>query len=168
MPDLKTPLGAAAIAAAIAFAASAAVAQSTPAASGQEAGGAGEEAGQWIGRRAARFIRMFDTDGNGTVSIAEIEAEQKRVLAASDLDGDGALSVDEFRRRGRLIRSLGASSLFDMLDANGDRKVTADEIAAPSARWFKRYDADADGAIAAGELPKPRWHRGWRHGPKRN
>ena len=168
MPDLKTPIGAAAIAAAIAFAASAAAAQSPSASGGQEASRAGEDAGQRMGRRAARFIRIFDTDGNGTVSLAEIAAEQTRVLGAADLDGDGALSVEEFRRRGRLIRSLGATSLFDMLDANGDRKVTAAEIAAPSARWFKRYDADADGAIAAGELPQPRWHRGWRRGSKRN
>ena len=166
MPDLKTPIGAAAIAAAIAFSATAALAQSSPATGGQEAGRAGEDAGKRMGRRAARFIRIFDTDGNGTVSLAEIAAEQKRVLGAADLDGDGALSVDEFRRRGRLIRSLGASSLFDMLDTNGDRKVTAAEISAPSARWFKRYDADADGAIAGGELPQPRWHRGWRHGSK--
>lgn len=167
MPDLTKTLGAATITAVVAFGATAALAQSSPGSAGQEMRQAGEDAQRPINRRAARFIRIFDTDGSGAVSLAEIGAEQKRVLAASDLDGDGALSVEEFRRRGRLIRSLGATSLFDMLDANGDRKVTADEIAAPSARWFKRYDANADGAVGAGELPQRRWHRGRRHGPER-
>ncbi len=51
-----------------------------------------------MGRRAARFLRILDTDGDGSVSLAEIGAEQQRLVAASDLDGDGALSVDEFRR----------------------------------------------------------------------
>ena len=165
MSDLKT-LGAAAVAAAIAFSAPA-VAQSPSATGGQEASRAGEDAERPMSRRAARFIRIFDTDNDGKVSLAEIEAEQKRVLGAADLDNDGALSVEEFRRRGRLIRSLGASSLFDMLDTNADQKVTAAEISAPTGRWFKRYDADSDGAIAGGELPQRRWHRGWRRGSKR-
>ena len=167
MTDLTKSLGAATMAALLAFGATAALAQSSSGNAGQEMRQAGEDAQKPMGRRAARFIRIFDTDRSGTVSLAEIAAEQKRVLAASDLDGDGALSVEEFRRRGRLIRSLGAASLFDMLDANGDRKVTADEIAAPSARWFKRYDANADGAVGAGELPRRRGHRGWRRGPGR-
>ena len=167
MTDLTKTLGSAALAALLVFGASAAMAQSSGGDAGQEASRAGEDEQRPMGRRAARFLRILDTDGDGSVSLAEIGAEQQRLVAASDLDGDGALSVDEFRRRGRLIRSLGATSLFDMLDTDGDRKVTASEIAAPSARWFKRYDADGDGAIAAGELPQRRWHRGWRHGPRR-
>ena len=54
-----------------------------------------------------------------------------------------------------------------MLDTDGDRKVTEAEIAAPSARWFKRYDANADGAVSADELPQWRPHPGWRRGHKR-
>ena len=167
MPGIARTLGAVSLAALIALGGGTALAQSSSASGGQEAGGASEDAGKKMGRRAARFIRIFDTDGSGGVSLAEIQAEQKRILAAADLDGDGVLSVDEFRRRGLLIRSLGASSLFDMLDANGDQMVSAEEIAAPSARWLKRYDADADGAIVGGELPQRRWHRGGRHGHKR-
>lgn len=104
-------------------------------------------------RYARHFIRIFDTDGNGSVSVAEIQAEQRRILAASDVDADGTLSVEEFRRRGRLIQSLGTTTLFDLLDTNGDAKISTDELAAPSARWFKRYDADGDGAMTAEELP---------------
>jgi len=102
--------------------------------------------------RAARFVELLDIDGNGTVSLGEILAEHGRLFAAADLDGDGALSVEEFRRRGRLFQSLGTATLFDMLDSNGDQTLSSEEINQPSRRWFSRYDLDADGAMAAGEL----------------
>lgn len=167
MAGLSRTLGVASVAALIAFAAGPVLAQSPPAQSEQGISAAGKEARQGKGWRAARFLYIFDTDGNGSVSQAEIRAEQKRIAGAADVNGDGVLSVDEFRRRGRLIRSLGAMSLFDMLDADGDQKVSQAEIEAPSARWFKRYDADGDGAIAADELPQRRWPSGGRRGHRR-
>lgn len=120
------------------------------------------DAAAGVSRHAMQFVRIYDTDGNGTVSMAEIEAEQKRILGAADVDGSGALSVEEFRRRGRLIQSLGTTTLFDMLDTNADRAITADELAAPSARWFGRYDANGDGAMSAEELPQRLPPRAWR------
>ena len=110
-------------------------------------------------RRATRFIEMFDTSGDGKVTVKEITADQARLFGAVDVDGDKALSVDEFRRRGRLFRIYATTTLFDLLDANGDRKLTADEISAPSQRWFKRYDGNNDGVMAADEIPAGRWHR---------
>ena len=106
MAGLSKTLGVASVAALIAFGGGAALAQSPPAKSGQEMSAAGKEARPGKGWRAARFLRIFDTDGNGNVSLAEIQAEQKRIAGAADVNGDGVLSVDEFRRRGRLIRSL--------------------------------------------------------------
>ncbi|MEQ8247007.1 MAG: EF-hand domain-containing protein [Alphaproteobacteria bacterium] len=104
--------------------------------------------------RAARFVELLDTDGDGTVSLAEILAEHRRLFAAADLDGNGTLSVEEFRRRGRLFQSLGTATLFDMMDTDGDRSLSADEIDQPSRRWFSRYDVDGDGAMAAPELSR--------------
>ena len=167
MIALSKTLGVASLAALLALGTSAAIAQSTPAKGSQEMNKAGKEARQGMGPRAFHFLRIFDTDGSGNVSLAEIHAEQKRIAGAADVDGDGVLSVEEFRRRGRLIRSLGSTSLFDMLDTDGDRKVSQAEIAAPSARWFKRYDANGDGAVAADELPKRRPPPGWRRGHRR-
>ncbi|MFT7573268.1 MAG: Ca2+-binding EF-hand superfamily protein [Paracoccaceae bacterium] len=101
----------------------------------------------------SRTFSLLDTDGDGKISLAEIRAEQARLTAAADLDGDGKLSVDEFRRRGWWFQKLHTTTLFDLMDANGDQVLTAEEIASPSARWFKRYDKDADGGITTEEVP---------------
>ena len=105
------------------------------------------------GRAYSGFVGIMDTDGDGKVSFAEIVAEQKRLVGAADVDGDGKLSIAEFRRRGRLFQSLRATTLFDLMDANGDRQLTAEEISKPSERWFLRYDANDDGVLEEKELP---------------
>ena len=114
---------------------------------------------------ASRTFKLIDTDSDGKITLDEIRAEQARLIGAADLDGDGKLSVDEFRRRGWWFQRLHTSTLFDLMDANGDAVLTADEIAAPSARWFKRYDKNADGRITSTEAPQfQRSRRG--HGRK--
>jgi hypothetical protein len=105
------------------------------------------------GARLSRTFRLLDTNGDGKVSLDEIKAEQARLIGAADLNGDGKLSVDEFRRRGWWFQKLHTTTLFDLMDANGDQILSADEIANPSARWFKRYDKDADGGVTAQEVP---------------
>lgn len=101
-----------------------------------------------------RILNILDTNGDGKVTLDEIEAEQKRLIGAADLNGDGKLSVDEFRRRGRWFQRLHTTTLFDLMDADGDQVLSAEEIAAPSARWFKRYDKNADGGLVTDEVPQ--------------
>ena len=96
---------------------------------------------------------LLDTDGDGKISLAEIRAEQARLIAAADLNGDGKLSVDEFRRRGWWFQKLQTTTLFDLMDADGDQSLSPEEIANPSARWFKRYDKDTDGGVTVEEVP---------------
>tara|TARA_R110000868_G_scaffold99535_6_gene273933 strand:- start:4678 stop:5196 length:519 start_codon:yes stop_codon:yes gene_type:complete len=103
--------------------------------------------------RMSRTFNLLDTNGDGKVSLDEIKAEQARLAGAADVDGDGKLSVDEFRRRGWWFQKLHTTTLFDLMDANGDQMLSTEEISAPSARWFKRYDKDADGGVTAAEVP---------------
>ena len=83
--------------------------------------------------RLSRTYRLFDTDGDNKVTLAYICAERARLIGAADLDGDGKLSVDEFRRRDWWFQRLHTSTLFDLIDVNGDQVLTAEEISNPSA-----------------------------------
>ncbi len=111
-------------------------------------------------RHGMHFMEMYDTSGDSKVTIKEITADQARLFGAVDVNGDKKLSVDEFRRRGRLFRSFSTTTLFDLLDVDGDQTLTQDEISGPSARWFKRYDANSDGMMEAAEMPARKFHRG--------
>ncbi|WP_309085808.1 EF-hand domain-containing protein [Chelativorans sp.] len=51
-------------------------------------------------RRAERTARRLDIDGNGTVTIAEIEDHHNKRFALLDRNNDGQLSQDELRRGG--------------------------------------------------------------------
>lgn len=108
--------------------------------------------------RESRMLRLLDTNNDGQVSLDEIKAEQGRLIGAADIDGNGELSVDEFRRRGGWFQRLSTTTLFDLMDADGNQVLTADEIGKPSERWFARYDANDDGQLSAEELPQRR-HR---------
>ncbi len=147
----KTPIFSAAAIAIILGAAGAATAQSPP-------------PRDQPNHQVERFLMIYDTNGDGTVSQAEIAAELTRLFGAVDVDGDGKLSVAEFRRRGRLIMRTGGATLFDMLDVNGDQQVTAEELNGPKARWLKRYNTDGADGLGAEELAtalrsRGRWHR---------
>jgi hypothetical protein len=67
--------------------------------------------------------------------------------------------VNEMRRRGRNPRIWRSATLFELLDTNGNQKVSVQELSAPMKRWFKRYDANGDGFIVNNEVKNKRYKR---------
>ena len=125
---------------------------------GQMMQGAGAEA--HMSRRTERFMRLYDLNGDGKVTVDEINSDQSRMFGAIDVDGDKALSVEEMQRRGRSLQLWRTVTMFDLLDVNGDGKISVEEIQGPTKRWFARYDKNKNGVLEADELPARRGGHG--------
>lgn len=113
-------------------------------------------------RAVERFMLLYDINGDGKVTVAEINDDQSRIFTAMDVDNDSSLSTDEMKRRGRSLQTYRTTTLFDLMDTNGDGKLSLNEVQAPTRRWFKRYDVNNDGAMEASEVPARHGRRGRR------
>lgn len=128
----------------------------------------------------AVIFERLDADGDGAVSLAELEAMRAARFAQTDADGDGRLDRDELLARA----GHRADRMIERLDSDGDGAITAEEFAAARAgrggpdpaRVIARFDTDGDGALTRAEfdagLARMREHRGMRgtgagHGPQR-
>ena len=110
-------------------------------------------------REVRGFIGLMDTNGDDKVSIDEIATHQARLFVSIDADGNGLISAEEFRSRGRLLLSLGVTTIFDMMDKDGDQHLAIAEINRPSQRWLARYDTNGDSNLDAGEISYARTGR---------
>lgn len=103
-------------------------------------------------------LKSFDTDGDGKVSLAEIQARRAEEAKTIDANGDGKLSADELvnaemawekvRIEARVKARIAA------LDTDGDGLLSVGEMAVPSGpQWlFQRLDTDRDGSLSAAEI----------------
>lgn len=76
--------------------------------------------------------QSFDADADGTVTPAEIQAGVAALHAEHDADGNGALSQDEFAALFAEATRGFAERPFEMLDADEDGQISADEMAFPA------------------------------------
>ncbi|MFC6646206.1 EF-hand domain-containing protein [Granulicella cerasi] len=98
-------------------------------------------------------LKALDTDGDGTLSAAEIAAASKSLLTL-DTNGDGQITNDELSKR---PENAGASAedlvkQLMLLDKNGDGVLTADELPARMQNLMERADANKDGKITPDEI----------------
>lgn len=77
-------------------------------------------------------FETLDTDGNGEVTKAELQAFGQARFARADADGDGRLTREE---------------LIAARQKQAEDRVTD---------MIERFDEDGDGALSLAELPKPR------------
>lgn len=103
-------------------------------------------------------FKRFDADGDGKVTLAEIQSGRAGVAKALDANGDGKLSAEELvaaemdQAKARIEAQVKARIAAQ--DSDGDGLLSAAELATRPmpAKMFERLDANKDGAVSADEM----------------
>lgn len=120
------------------------------------------------GPREKPAFATLDADGDGAISLAELQNAGAARFAEMDTDGNGALS--SAARAAEMADR--AAEMIARMDENGDGELQADEMKPRgrgdhAGRMFGHMDADADGLISEEEYDaagEGRGGRGKRHG----
>lgn len=110
------------------------------------------------GRPGGGMMRQ-DTDGDGTVSRAEFDAQSATMFARMDANSDGRVDATE------MAALPGGGRGAARADTNGDGILTREEFAAQVGQRFARFDMNADGVIDAAERQARPMGRGGRDRP---
>lgn len=92
----------------------------------------------------------LDADGDGKVSLSEMDERQRAFFAEADADGDGAISKEEMRAHMKAKRGERRAKMIG--DADGDGSVTRAEYDLATSQRFDKLDADGDGVISEEEM----------------
>lgn len=95
--------------------------------------------------RRADPIRVFDTDNDGTLDLAEVKKAASALFSKLDRDHDGTLDKRELA--GRLTAGELAAA-----DPDHDGTLTQDEYLAVVEQRFNAADPDKDGTLDRKEL----------------
>jgi Ca2+-binding EF-hand superfamily protein len=120
-------------------------------------------------------FETLDLDGDGMVTLEEMEGARVARFAEADANGDGLLDRDELMAGGSERMARGIDRMMDRADADGDGALSQEELAGlrsgrrgPEA-IFQRFDADGDGSLSAAEFEQAaeamRERRGGHGGP---
>ncbi|WP_233356126.1 EF-hand domain-containing protein [Henriciella aquimarina] len=117
-----------------------------------------------------QMIEQLDTDGDGQITKAEVEAMKASKFEEADANGDGGLTMEELdayheAQRQKRMEAM-KQRMFERGDTNGDGVISLDEFEDRGAPMFERVDADDDGVITAEEIEamkEKRGKHGWRH-----
>ena len=125
------------------------------------ANAAGDRGG-WGGHEGhGEKVKAMDTDGNGTLTRAEVDAFALSHAAELDLNKDGAVTAAEMKAFRDAQRAKREAERLARMDTNKDGKVSVEEIAEQRAGWFMKRDADGNGELSTEELSR-RGHHGKR------
>ena len=108
-------------------------------------------------RRQQRIARI-DTDGNGAISAAEREAAREARQArraerreARGVESDRRGHGKRWKRGMRGHRGMMGGRMMVRADANGDGRITLQEMQAHALARFDRIDTNGDGTVTAEE-----------------
>lgn len=103
---------------------------------------------------------MLDANGDGVLSGSELTAPREARFAATDTDGDGSLSRAEIDAMAGQIAAAQVDRMIARHDSNGDGAISRAEMqdagegrgARRAERMLSRLDTDGDGRISRAEF----------------
>ena len=98
------------------------------------------------------LIANYDTNGDGTVTRAELEAGLKQYFWQADTNRDGRLDADEVAAANRRRITLDQSTAMPLIDWNQDGYVDFNEFAAGVRSQFEQLDLDGNGEVTIQEF----------------
>lgn len=98
----------------------------------------------------------LDADGDGEVTLSEMNARHQQMFADADADGNGAISKEEMHAHFAKMHEEHRAER--MGDKNGDGVVSRDEFEANARAHFEKLDANDDGVLSDDELAAGRGH----------
>ena len=118
------------------------------------------------------FLREADTDKHGKVSLQEFKTLAGRWFAAWDVKKKGRLELEEFSQGLQSVlgpppgmdgampmgppgfgpETFLSQRIFSACDANGDGKLTREEMVGAFEKWFHEWDTDSKGSLDAAAL----------------
>lgn len=114
-------------------------------------------------------FEQLDTDADGKITAAELQARAAARFAEADTNGDGMLSAEELQasadERRAERRAERTERMIERLDENDDGQLSLEELPERRGqdRMFERLDTDGDGAVSEEEFAKLKDTRGGRH-----
>ena len=135
----------------------------------------GHGGGHGGGDRMDINFEELDTDSDGQITKAELQAMGAARFDAADTNGDGALSAEELQARAQQQVGKRIASMIERFDKNGDGLLSRDEMPqggrggekGRAGKMFEHFDEDGSGGISQqefdqakaqiGERRKGRW-----------
>jgi len=98
------------------------------------------------------LIANFDTNNDGTVTRAELEAGLRQNFWQADTNRDGRLDPDEVAVANQRRIDLDQSTAIPLIDWNQDGYVDFSEFAAGARSQFEQLDLNGDGQVTIDEF----------------
>ena len=105
------------------------------------------------------ILSRYDTNHDGTITRAELEAGLKADFDAADINHDGRLDPDETHAVNEQRWSQGLSTTSTLVDWNQDGFVDFNEFAGTARSLFAEIDRDGDGQLSPKELKAYAGHK---------
>lgn len=103
-----------------------------------------------------KFMRFFDTNNDGIVTLDEFNESAGARFARMDANNDDKLTKEEFRGYIKQRKSENRAKMLERMDTNKDSAVTEDEYVAYKSEKaklkFVHMDKNVDGALSAEEM----------------